>query len=298
MKWIFEDLERRGLLKEGATVVEATGGNTGLAIALLTRARGYNCLLTVPEFLATEKISMLRLFGGEVKLQPDVPFSDPRHYYQTAKALAAEPGSKFVWPDQFENLANFRSHLEQTGPEIWEQTGGQLDAFCCAAGTGGTLAGISQFLKEQKSTLPCWLVDCPGSILADYVQSSGASREPVPGKGGLIQEGIGIGRITANFTEARVDGAVAASNQEAIDMAYFLLRQEGLFVGPSAAANVAGAVKVACALRLSPEQTIVTILCDGGERYRSKMYDVDWQKKNNLEPSSAALQGDSLSFLG
>jgi cysteine synthase A len=249
-------------------VVEGTGGNTGIALALLAAARGYDLILTMPDNIAPEKIRAARLLGAEVVVCAAQPFSNPGHFYHTAGRLAAERGG--VWVDQFENASNSAAHYDTTAPEIWAQSGGRVDAFVAAAGTGGTLAGVSTYLRGKAPACKVFLVDPPGSSLAAFVETGVMA----PASGTTITEGIGINRLTANMKRARVDAVFRGTDAEAVAMAYYLLRREGIWVGPSAALNVVGAVKAARAL--GPGHTVVTILCDGGERYATKVFDPAW----------------------
>lgn len=269
---IIESAERDGRLKLGGTIVEGTGGNTGVGMALVAAAKGYKAIFTMPANTAPEKVSLMETLGAQAIVCPTVPFSDEeQHYYHRAKAIAAAtPGA--VWGNQFEGKDNMMAHYTGTGPEIWAQSGGKVDAIALAAGTGGTIAGISTYLRERNPALKVFLIDPPGSALASLVRTG----ELTPSAGPTIVEGIGIGRLTANFAAAlpHVDGAFDGTDAEAVDMAYFLLRNEGLFVGPSAALNVVGAVKAA--RQLGPGHTVVTVICDGGDRYRSKLYSPAW----------------------
>lgn len=243
--------------------MEGTGGNTGIALAQIGRAKGYNVVLCMPNCISTEKIEYQRRFGAEVHLQPLVPFTDPANYARHAEIIAAQrPGAVFT--NQFENLANFRAHFGGTGPEIWHQTKGRVDAFVASAGTGGTIAGISAFLKSVQPGIKCFLVDPTSSVLLNYVRDPTHPLTASPGPSEI--EGIGIGRITDNFKQARLDGAFLCTDREAVEMVHYLMRNEGLYVGPSAALNVCGAVKTA--RLLGPGHVIVTVLCDGGERCR------------------------------
>jgi len=289
---IITELERRGLLvpreaRDAAgdartfTIVEGTGGNTGVGMALVAAARGYKAVFTMPSNVAQSKIDVARAFGAEVIVCPMVPFSDERHYYHVAERLSRELPNA-VWGNQFEGLDNSESHFRTTGPEIWRQAGKDVDGLVVAAGTGGTMGGLSRFLRSVNPRLAVWLIDPPGSSLAHYVETG----EMAPAAGSTVTEGIGIGRLTANFaSSARIDGAFRGSNEEATAMCYYLLRREGIFVGPSAALNVAGAVKLA--RKLGPGHTIVTVLCDGGGRYMNKMYSPEWLKEQGLEAAAA-----------
>jgi cysteine synthase A len=288
---IIGELERQGLLvpREARapddarvfTVVEGTGGNTGVGMALVAAARGYKAIFTMPSNTAQSKIDVARAFGAEVIVCPMVAFSDPRHYYHVAERLARETPNA-IWGNQFEGLANSEAHFRSTGPELWKQAGHEVDGLVLAAGTGGTMGGLSRFLRSVNPRLAVWLIDPPGSSLAHYVETG----EMAPAAGSTVTEGIGIGRLTANFaSSARIDGAFRGSNEEATAMCYYLLRREGIFVGPSAALNVAGAVKLA--RKLGPGHTIVTVLCDGGGRYMNKMYSPEWLKEQGLEAAAA-----------
>lgn len=246
----------------GGTIVEATGGNTGIAMALIGAARGHSVVVVMPDTISREKIELMRALGARVVTVAPVAFSDPKHYVHTAQRIAqATPGA--VYGNQFESLENMRAHLFGTGPEIWRQTGGVVDGFVAAAGTGGTLCGVSHALKERRPAVRVYLIDPPGSSLAAFVEDGELRASPGP----TVTEGIGIGRLTSNFAAARVDGAFQGSDEEALAMKLYLTRYEGINVGPSAALNVVGAVKLARVL--GPDSTIVTILCDSGERYSS-----------------------------
>ena len=290
-----EDAEQRGILKEGSTLIEASGGNTGSALAMIASLKGYKAAITLGASIAVEKGDIIRRYGGEVIVCPAVPFTDERHYFHAASKLASEtPNSLFC--NQFENEANFRCHFEGTGPEIWKQSGQDLDAFICSSGTGGTIGGVSTYLKQVNPKCLVYLVDPQGSGNFDYVKSEGETSkeqgeihghlvnmytQKAPG-GTVIQEGIGIDRATSNFVKAKIDGAMVVTDQEAVEMAYYLTKYEGLCLGPSAAINVVGAVKLA--KHLGPGHTIATILCDGGERYQSKLYSPEYLKSKGLEP--------------
>jgi cysteine synthase A len=230
---------------------------------------------------------MIELFGGEVERCPPVSFSNEQHYYQKAKAWGQQPGN--YWTDQFENMANSDAHYRSTAPEIWEQTAGKVDAFISASGTGGTISGVSRYLKSKRRGIKIFVVDPPGSGLYNFVTrvrtcEGGenmcfhpfffAQGDMAATQGHSEVEGIGILRLTSNFKAAQVDGAVVCTDQEAVDMTYFLLKHEGLYVGPSAGLNVAGAVKLA--RQLGPGHTIVTVLCDTGDRYITKFFDKSW----------------------
>ena len=305
--WIIEQAEKDGALAPGGTVVEATGGNTGIGLALVAAAKGYKSIFTMPASVAQEKIDTMKNAGARVILTPGVPFSDARHYFHVAAKLAHHNEIQgYFFANQFENGANARAHFESTAPEIWQQAGPSgVDGFVCSAGTGGTIGGITAFLKRVNPGCQCWVVDPEGSGIGPYVASGGtnATLGPSPSSalthyagdkvvhyvarspGSTITEGIGNDRITANFGAAMaagLDGALLATDREAVEMAYHLLQKEGLCVGPSAALNVVGAVKLA--RKLGPGKTVVTVLCDGGERYRSKLWNAEWLRQKGLVP--------------
>ena len=281
-KFIVDDAERRGTLQPGGTIVEGTAGNTGIALALAANERGYRCIIVIPDDQAPEKISLLRTFGADVRVVPAVAFVKPENYYHVARRIAQEtPGA--IWADQFENLANRRAHEETTGPEIWEQCQGRLDAFIAAAGTGGTLAGVAIALKARAATLLTVLCDPMGSALYSHVTSGTLDVE-----GDSAIEGIGIKRVTKNFAGAPIDRALRVEDREAIEMAHWLLRNEGLFLGGSAALNVVGAARLA--LTLPENSRVATILCDGGQRYQSRLYDDAWLRENDLMPMASGLE--------
>ena len=278
---ILLEAEEQGVLKPGGTVVEGTAGNTGIGLTHLCNARGYQAVIVIPETQSAEKIGLLRSLGAEVRTVPAVPYKDPNNYVRLSGRIAEEiPGA--VWANQFDNLANRRAHYRTTGPEIWEQTGGQVDAWVAATGTGGTYAGVALYLKEQKPQLRCVLADPHGSALYSWATSGELSSE-----GNSITEGIGNSRVTANLEGAPVDDAVRIHDQDALQTIYDLLWQEGLFLGGSVGINVAAAVETA--RRMGPGHTIVTVLCDSGDRYRSRLYDGEWLKGKGLEqPERAA----------
>ena len=272
---ILEDFERRGLLDPGGTLVEGTAGNTGIGFAHLCNARGYGCVIVMPDNQSPEKASLLRTLGAEVRIVKAVPYKDPNHFQKLAARVAEEtPGA--VWGNQFDNTANRDAHYGSTGPEIWADTEGRVDAFTCASGTGGTFGGVSRYLKEQKPETRCVLADPMGSALYQWaktgeLKSSGSSS---------VTEGIGIGRITANLADSPIDDAVQVTDPEIVHVTYRLLREEGLFLGGTSGTNVAAAVQVA--LQLGPGNTVVTILCDGGSRYQSRLFNRAWLEEKGL----------------
>jgi cysteine synthase len=279
---IISDFEARGLLGPGGVVVEGTAGNTGIGLALVGNARGYRTIIVMPDDQAPEKYALLRAFGAELHVVPAVGFADDANYYHVARRLA-ESTPDAVWANQFENPANRDAHERTTGPEIFAQTGGALDAFVAAAGTGGTIAGCGRALKARDPQIRVVLADPYGSALYSYVKTGQLASE-----GDSNAEGIGIKRIVANFAGAPVDDAVRVDDRTMVEMAHWLLREEGLFVGGSAALNVAAAARVA--RNLPAGSRVVTILCDGGERYRSRLYDATWLAENDVVPAASGLE--------
>lgn len=274
--YIINDAERRGLLKPGGTVVEGTAGNTGIGLAHICNAKGYKCLIIIPETQSQEKIDALRTLGAEVRPVPAVPYKDPNNYVKLSGRIAAELDNA-IWANQFDNLANRQAHYETTGPEIWHQTDGQVDAWVAATGTGGTYAGVALFLKEKNPNIRVVLADPMGSGLYSYAKTGTITIE-----GKSITEGIGNSRITANMQGAPIDDAIQIGDQECVTMIYRLLRQEGLFMGGSVGINVAAAVRVA--KQMGPGHTIVTVLCDGGARYQSRLFNREWLAERGLSP--------------
>jgi cysteine synthase A len=255
--------------------LEGTAGNTGIGLTHLCNARGYRCLIVIPETQSAEKIGLLRSLGAEVRTVPAVPYSDPANYVRLSGRIAEEtPGA--LWANQFDNLANRRAHYGSTGPEIWQQSGGRLDAWVAATGTGGTYAGVALYLKEQDPSIRCVLADPCGSALYSWATDGSFKSE-----GNSVTEGIGNSRVTANLAGAPIDDAVRIDDPMALRTIYGLLWQEGLFMGGSVGINVAAAVETA--RRLGPGHRIVTVLCDSGDRYRSRLYDHDWLAGRGLE---------------
>ena len=269
------DAERRGVLKSGGTVVEGTAGNTGIGLAHVCNARGYRCVIVMPDNQSPEKYALIEALGAEVHRVKTVPYSDPNHYQKAAGRLAQELPNA-IWSNQFDNTANRRAHLETTGPEIWQQTDGRIDAFVAASGTGGTIAGVSEYLKSRSSTVRTVLADPPGSSLYEFIRHGVAKATG----SGSITEGIGIGRVTANMQDAPIDDAVHVEDAETVSYVYRLLREEGLFVGSTSGVNVAAAVRVA--RDLGPGHTVVTLLCDSGSKYLSRLFNRDWLAQKGL----------------
>ncbi len=269
------DAERRGVLKPGGTVVEGTAGNTGIGLAHVCNTRGYRCVIVMPDNQSPEKYAWIEALGAEVRRVKAVPYSDPNHYQKVAGRLADELPNA-IWANQFDNTANRRTHVETTGPEIWEQTGGRIDAFVSASGTGGTVAGVSEYLKSRRAGVRTVLADPPGSALYEYIRNGVVK---VTGSGS-ITEGIGIGRVTANMQDAPIDDAVHVEDADTVRWVYRLLREEGLFVGSTSGLNVAAAVRVA--RELGPKHMIVTVLCDSGSKYLSRLYNREWLAQKGL----------------
>ncbi|MFS8119438.1 MAG: cysteine synthase A, partial [Microcoleus sp.] len=266
--YIIKDAEEKGLLKPGGTVVEGTAGNTGIGLAHICNARGYKCLIVIPDTQSQEKIDALKTLGAEVRTVPAVPYKDPNNYVKLSGRLAAEMENA-IWANQFDNLANRQAHYETTGPEIWEQTEGKVDAWVAATGTGGTFAGVAMFLKSKNPAIKAVLADPMGSGLYSYFKTGEIQTE-----GSSITEGIGTSRITGNMENAPVDDAIQIDDAEAVRVVYQLLRKEGLFMGGSVGINVGAAV--ALAKQMGAGHTIVTVLCDGGARYQSRLFDRQW----------------------
>lgn len=276
---IIRDAEARGLLKPGGVIVEGTAGNTGIGLALVGNALGYRTVIVMPNTQSQEKKDMIRLAGADLIEVPAAPFSNPNNYVKVsgrlAEALAKVTLAGVVWANQFDNVANREGHATTTGPEIWEQTGGDIDGFICAVGTGGTLAGVAKALRAAKPAITIGLADPMGAALHAYYTTGTLKAE-----GSSITEGIGQGRITANLEGFRPDVSFQISDEEALPVGFDLLEHEGLCVGGSAAVNVAGAIRLA--RHLGPGRTIVTILCDYGTRYQSKLFDPAFLRGRNL----------------
>jgi len=269
------DAERRGALRPGGTIVEGTAGNTGIGLAHVCNARGYRCVIVMPDNQSPEKYALIEALGAEVRRIKTVPYSDPNHYQKVAGRLADELPDA-VWANQFDNTANRRAHFETTGPEIWEQTDGRIDAFVSASGTGGTLGGVSQYLKSRNARVRTVLADPPGSALYEFIRNGVLKATG----SGSITEGIGIGRVTANMQDAPVDDAVHIPDTESVACVYRLLREEGLFLSSTSGVNVAAAIRVA--QQLGPRHLIVTVLCDSGSKYLSRLYNREWLAQKGL----------------
>ncbi|MEM8777658.1 MAG: cysteine synthase A [Cyanobacteria bacterium P01_G01_bin.49] len=272
--YIIQDAEAKGLLKPGGTVVEGTAGNTGIGLVHICNAKGYKCLIVIPDTQSQEKIDLLRTLGAEVRTVPAVPYKDPNNYVKVSGKLAQELDNA-IWANQFDNLANRQAHYETTGPEIWQQTDGKIDAWVSATGTGGTYAGGALFFKEKNPKIKCIVADPMGSGLFSYVKTGEIKPE-----GSSITEGIGNSRITANMEGVPIDDAIQIDDHEALRVIYQLLYQEGLFMGGSVGINVGAAI--ALAKEMGPGHRIVTILCDSGVRYQSRIYNKEWLASKGL----------------
>jgi cysteine synthase A len=276
---IVRDAEARGLLRPGGVIVEGTAGNTGIGLTLVGNALGYRTVIVMPETQSREKKDVLRLSGADLRLVPAVPYKDPGNYVRVAERLARELAASepqgAVWANQFDNVANRRGHYETTGREIWEQTGGAVDGFVSAVGTGGTIAGVGAYLKERNPRVRIALADPMGSALYAYY-----ARGELRAEGTSITEGIGQGRVTRNLEGAPIDDWFQIPDEEALPLVFDLLEHEGLCVGGSTGINLGGAMRLA--RRLGPGHTIVTLLCDNGQRYQSKLFDPAFLRERGL----------------
>ena len=276
---IVRDAEAHGRLRPGGVIVEGTAGNTGIGLTLVGNALGYRSVIVMPETQSQEKKDMLRLIGADLRLVPAVPYKNPENYVHVSERLAKEMAdgepNGAIWAQQFDNVANRHGHYTTTGPEIWDQTGGRVDAFTCAVGTGGTLAGVGMALKERNPKVRIVLSDPMGSALYNHYAHGELKAE-----GSSITEGIGQGRVTKNLEGAPIDGAQRVTDEEALPLTFDLLRYDGLVLGGSSGINVCGAVKLA--KEMGPGHTIVTILCDYGTRYQSKQFNPAFLKEKGL----------------
>jgi cysteine synthase A len=276
---IVQDAERQGRLRPGGVIVEGTAGNTGIGLALVGNALGYRTVIVIPDTQSQEKKDMLRLCGADLREVPAVPYKNPENYVHVSRRLAedlakTEPKGA-IWANQFDNTANRQGHLEHTGAEIWAQTEGRIDAFICAVGTGGTLSGVGMALKERNPDVVIGLADPEGAAIYSYFK-----RGELKSEGNSISEGIGQGRITANIEGAPIDVPYCIPDAEWLPIAFDLLQYEGLCVGGSSGINVAGAIRLA--RELGPGKTIVTLLCDSGTRYQSKMFNPEFLRSKGL----------------
>ena len=278
-KYIILDAEERGDLEPGGVIVEGTAGNTGIGLALVGNARGYRVVITIPETQTPEKLDTLRIMGAELHPVPAVPFKNPDNYVHVAERMARELAATeqhgVLYANQWDNLSNSNGHYRSTGPEIWQQTNGKVDAFCCAIGTGGTISGVGRYLKEQNADIVIAVTDPMGSCMFNHYKHGELRSE-----GGSITEGIGQGRITANIAGAPVDDAFQVSDEEALPVLFDLLSEEGLCMGLSTGINVAGAMQLA--KQMGPGHTIVTVLADFGMRYQSKLFNVEFLRSKGL----------------
>ncbi len=276
---IVEDAEAKGQLEPGGVIVEGTAGNTGIGLALVANAKGYRTVIVIPDTQSQEKKDMLRLCGADLREVPAVPYKNPENYVHVSRRLAEDlaksEASGAIWANQFDNVANRDGHYRTTGPEIWDETDGTIDAFTCAVGTGGSLAGIGMALKERNADIKIAISDPGGAALYHYYKHGELKAE-----GTSITEGIGQGRITANLEDAPIDIAYRIDDADWLPICFSLLKDEGLCIGGSAALNVAGAIRLA--KELGPGKTIVTLLCDSGTRYQSKLFNPTFLKEKGL----------------
>lgn len=272
--FIVEDAEQRGLIAPGGTIVEGTAGNTGIGLALVANAKGYKTIIVMPETQSREKMDTLRALGAELVLVPAAPYSNPGHFVHTSRRIAEETQNA-IWANQFDNIANRRAHIVGTAEEIWQQMDGRIDGFTCAAGTGGTIAGVGLGLKEKDERVTIALSDPHGAALYDYYAHGELRSE-----GSSVAEGIGQGRITANLDGAPIDTQYRIGDEEGLAWVRRLLAEEGLCLGLSSGINVAGAVRLA--RDLGPGKRIATILCDSGFRYLSTLYNPEWLAAKGL----------------
>ena len=273
------DAEQKGELRPGGVIVEGTAGNTGIGLALVGNARGYRTVIVIPDTQSEEKKDMLRLCGADLRQVPAVPYKNPENYVHVSRRLAEDLAKTeengAIWANQFDNTANRQGHYENTGPEIWEQTDGKVDAFICAVGTGGTLSGVGMALKERNKDVVIALADPMGAAIYSYFKTG-----ELKGEGNSITEGIGQGRVTKNIDGAPVDEAFQIPDEEWLPVVFDLLKLDGFCVGGSSGVNVMGALKLA--KQMGPGHTIVTMLCDSGTRYQSKMFNPTFLKGKGL----------------
>ena len=278
-KGIILDAINKSKLNSGGIIVEGTAGNTGIGLGLVGNSLGFKTIIVMPETQSQEKKDALKLIGCELKLVPALPYSNSGNYIRQSELLSKELNKKFnkqvLWANQFDNIANQNAHYETTGPEIWEQTEGNVDAFTCAVGTGGTLSGIGKFLKEKNKNIKIILSDPYGSALFNYYKNNELKSD-----GNSITEGIGQGRITKNLENLILDDAIKVDDKDALKIIFKMLIKEGLFLGGSSGINIFGAMKVA--KKLGPNHNIVTILCDSGQRYQSKIWNPEFLKSKKL----------------
>ena len=278
-KYIVLDAERRKIIEPGGLIVEGTAGNTGIGLALVGNSRGYRTLILMPDTQSQEKKDALRLCGAELREVPAVPYRDPNNYVhvaaRTAEELVQSESHGVLYANQWDNLANREGHYASTGPEMWQQTAGRIDGFTCAVGTGGTLAGVGAYLKEQNRNVVVAAADPRGAAIYSWVKTGELKSE-----GSSITEGIGQGRVTGNLNGAEIDDAFRIPDEEMLAVCYDLVQSEGLLLGGSSGINVAGAIRLA--RQLGPGKTIVTVLCDSGQRYQSKLFNLEFLRAKDL----------------
>ena len=276
---LIRDAEEKKLITKGGIIVEGTAGNTGIGLCLLGNSIGYKTIIVMNDNQTQEKKDLLRNIGADLRLVPPKPYKDENNFVKYAGRLADELKSSnnhgVVWANQFDNTANMKGHYETTGPEIWEQTDGKVDGFVCSSGTGGTIAGVSSFLKEKNKDIKIYLSDPSGSSLYNYIENGELKSE-----GNSITEGIGSSRITANFAKATIDGAFSISDHESLPVLFDLIEKEGLSLGTSCGVNIAGAIRLG--KLLGPGKTIVTILCDKSDKYNSKLFNKSFLQEKGL----------------
>ena len=276
---LIKDAQEKKLISKGGIVVEGTAGNTGIGLCLLGNSLGYKTIIVMNDNQTQEKKDTLKNIGADLRLVPPKPYKDDGNYVKVASRLAEElkntNNNGVVWANQFDNIANAKGHYETTGPEIWDQTDGKVDAFICASGTGGTIGGVSKFLKEKNENIKIYLSDPTGSALYNHILNGELKAE-----GGSITEGIGSSRITKNFAEAKIDGAYSISDEESLPVLYDLIQNEGLSLGTSCGVNIAGAIRLG--KELGPGKTIVTILCDKSDKYNSKLFNKKFLREKGL----------------
>jgi cysteine synthase A len=276
---LIKDAQEKKLISKGGIVVEGTAGNTGIGLCLLGNSLGYKTIIVMNDNQTQEKKDTLKNIGADLRLVSPKPYKDDGNYVKVAGRLAEELKSTnnygVVWANQFDNTANAKGHYETTGPEIWEQTDGKIDGFICASGTGGTIGGVSSYLKNKNKDVKIYLSDPSGSSLYNYITNGELKSE-----GGSITEGIGSSRVTANFAQAKIDGAFSIDDHESLPILFDLIKNEGLSLGTSCGVNIAGAIRLA--KELGPGKTIVTILCDKSDKYNSKMFNKQFLQEKGL----------------
>ena len=276
---LIRDAEEKKLIKKGGTIVEGTAGNTGIGLCLLGNSLGYKTIIVMPETQSQEKKDTLKNIGADLRLVPAKPYKDSNNYVKYSARLADElrPGNNngVVWANQFDNVANAKGHYEGTGKEILDQTEGKIDGFVCSSGTGGTISGVSNALKEKNKNIKIYLSDPKGSALYNYIKNGELKSE-----GNSITEGIGSSRVTKNFENAKIDDAYSIDDREALPVLFDLIKNEGLSLGTSCGINIAGAIRLG--KELGPGKTIVTILCDKSDRYNSKLFNKSFLQEKGL----------------